>query len=62
MPDPSANRLPAALDIAGYAGVVTFLLCLLGEVMLPGYEQRDLAQRIAVAYGAVVLTFAGAVH
>jgi Protein of unknown function (DUF3429) len=62
MADPAANRLPAAVEIAGYAGVVPFILCLIGEVMLPGYEQRDLAQRIAVAYGAAVLTFAGAVH
>jgi hypothetical protein len=62
MPDPEPNRLPAAVEIAGYAGVVPFILCLVGEVMLPGYEQRDLAQRIAVAYGAAVLTFAGAVH
>jgi hypothetical protein len=30
--------------------------------MLPGYEQRELAQRIAISYGAVVLAFAGAVH
>ena len=60
--DPKANRLPAVAEIAGYAGVAPFVLCLAGEVMLPGYEQRDLAQRIAVAYGAVVLTFAGAVH
>jgi hypothetical protein len=62
MPEPSTNRLPAAVEIAGYAGVAPFVLCLVGEVMLPGYEQRDLAQRIAVAYGAVVLTFAGAIH
>jgi hypothetical protein len=38
------------------------VLCLLGVGLLPDYEQRELAQRIAVAYGAVVLTFVGAVH
>jgi hypothetical protein len=62
MPDPQARRLPPVVEIVGYAGVAPFVLCLLGEVMLPGYEQRDLAQRIAVAYGAAVLTFVGAVH
>jgi hypothetical protein len=30
--------------------------------LLPEYAQRELAQRIAVAYGAVVLTFVGGVH
>jgi hypothetical protein len=62
MPEPVVNRLPATAEIAGYVGVVPFILCLLGECLLPGYGQRDLAQRIAIAYGAVVLTFAGAVH
>lgn len=38
------------------------MLCLLGIGLLPDYEQRETAQRIAVAYGAVVLTFVGAVH
>ena len=39
-----------------------FALCLLGVGLLPEFEQRELAQRIAVAYGAVVLTFVGGVH
>ena len=38
------------------------LLCLLGVSMLPDYGERELAQRIALAYGAVLLAFAGAVH
>ena len=38
------------------------MLCLLGVGLLPDYPQRELAQRIALAYGAAVLTFVGAVH
>jgi len=34
----------------------------MGVGLLPDYAQRELAQRIAVAYGAVVLTFVGGVH
>ncbi len=54
--------LPPSAEIAGYAGVAPFALCLLGVGVLPEYAQRELAQRIAVAYGAVVLTFVGGVH
>jgi hypothetical protein len=50
------------VELAAYAGVAPFLLCLLGVGLFPGYEQRELAQRVAVAYGAVVLTFVGGVH
>jgi hypothetical protein len=38
------------------------VLCLLGVGLLPGFQERELAQRIAIAYGAVVLAFTGAVH
>lgn len=55
-------RLPPAAEIAGYAGVAPFALCLLGVGLLPELPQRELAQRIAVGYGAAVLTFVGGVH
>jgi hypothetical protein len=55
-------RLPPAAEIAGYAGVAPFVLCLLGVGLLPELPQRELAQRIAVGYGAAVLTFVGGVH
>ncbi|HWG30344.1 MAG TPA: DUF3429 domain-containing protein [Steroidobacteraceae bacterium] len=60
--DTPITRLPPAAEIAGYAGVAPFALCLLGVGLLPDYAQRELAQRVAVAYGAVVLTFVGGVH
>ncbi|MGH8260707.1 MAG: DUF3429 domain-containing protein, partial [Steroidobacteraceae bacterium] len=34
----------------------------LGVALLPGYEQRFLAQQIAVAYGAIVLAALGGIH
>jgi hypothetical protein len=45
-----------------YASVVPLLLCLLGVGLLPDHAGRELAQRIALAYGAVLLAFSGAVH
>jgi hypothetical protein len=59
---PAATRLNTVAEMVSYAGVAPFLLCLLGVAMLPDYEERELAQRIAISYGAVVLAFAGAVH
>jgi hypothetical protein len=54
--------LNATAEIVSYAGLAPFLLCLVGVGMLPGYAERELAQRIAISYGAVVLGFSGAVH
>jgi hypothetical protein len=58
----AVSRLNTAAEIVSYAGVVPFVLCLLGIGLLPHYGARELAQRIAISYGAVVLAFAGAVH
>jgi hypothetical protein len=58
----TAAPLNTAAEIVSYLGVVPFVLCLLGIALLPRYEDRELAQRIALSYGAVVLAFAGAVH
>lgn len=55
-------RLNTAAEIVSYAGVVPFVLCLLGIALLPDYGARELAQRIAISYGAVVLAFTGGVH
>ena len=46
----------------GYLGVVPLVLCLAGVGLLADYGARDLAQRIALAWGAVLLAFTGAVH
>jgi hypothetical protein len=49
-------------EAAGYAGLLPFLGALLGVGLLPTFEQRDLAQRLALGYGATILSFVGAVH
>jgi hypothetical protein len=56
------TRLNTIAEIVSYAGVAPFVLCLLGVALLPVYGERELAQRIAISYGAVVLAFVGAVH
>jgi Protein of unknown function (DUF3429) len=58
----TAPRLNTTAEIVSYAGVVPFVLCLLCIALLPAYGARELAQRIAISYGAVVLGFIGAVH
>jgi Protein of unknown function (DUF3429) len=55
-------RWHAAAEWVGYLSVAPLLLCLAGVGMLPQYAQRDLAQRTAIAWGAVVLAATGAVH
>ncbi len=58
----TVSRLNTAAEIVSYAGVVPFVLCLVGITLLPDFGARELAQRIAISYGAVVLAFIGAVH
>jgi hypothetical protein len=54
--------LSATAEAAGYAGMLPFIASLAGMGLLPNIEQRELAQHAAVAWGAVVLSFIGAVH
>lgn len=58
----TVSGLNTSAEIVSYAGVAPFVLCLLGIALLRDYESRELAQRIAISYGAVVLSFVGAVH
>jgi hypothetical protein len=53
--------LPPGLALLGYAGLAPFVACVLGIVLLEG-EARAFAVRALVAYGAVILSFLGAVH
>lgn len=59
---PRSPSLSPTAELAGYAGVVPFIACLAGVALLPGYAERELSQRIAVTYGAMLLGFLGAVH
>jgi hypothetical protein len=58
----AASRLNISAEIVSYAGLAPLVLGLLGVALLPDYGARELAQRITIAYGAVVLAFIGAVH
>lgn len=58
---PSTSVSPAAAW-SGYAGLLPFVACLLLLLVAPQQEWRELAQRAALAYGAVILSFVGALH
>jgi len=53
--------LPDGAVALGHAGLLPFIAGVLGIALLDG-EPRALAVRALVAYGAVVLSFLGAVH
>jgi hypothetical protein len=56
------TRLASAAEWSGYLGVAPLIVCLAAVGLLPGYAGRELAQRVAIAWGAVLLACAGAVH
>lgn len=57
-PDPP---LPSGASALGYGGLVPFVAAVLGIALLDG-EPRVFAARALLAYGAVILSFIGAVH
>jgi hypothetical protein len=60
--DTAPERAAAAAGLVGYLAVAPLIVCLACEAALPGYAGRELAQRGAIAWGAVLLASAGAVH
>jgi hypothetical protein len=58
----SHDGLSPRAELAAYGGMIPLAILPIAMVLLPGYAQRQLAQQIAVAYGAVVLAGAGGVH
>jgi hypothetical protein len=58
----AAPRIPAALEWASYACVAPLLGALAGVGLLPQPAARELSQRGALAWAAVLLTATGAVH
>jgi len=55
-------RPAAAAELLSYLAVAPLLVCLACVTLLPGYSGRELAQHGAIAWGAVLLAFSGAVH
>lgn len=60
--NPTAGGLNSAAEWAGYLSVAPLAACLAGVGLLPDYGARELAQRIALGWGAVLLASSGAVH
>lgn len=56
------GRLSGTAELACYLGVAPLALCLLGVGLLPELATRELAQRVAIAWGAVLLGACGGVH
>src|SRR6202007_2624143 len=59
---PASSGLNSVAEWLGYVSVAPLLACLAGVGLLPDYGARELAQRIALAWGAVLLASSGAVH
>lgn len=60
-PYPSAVPMPAAVRWLGFGGLFPFFALLMGLALL-GDQFRGILLFALVGYGAVVLTFAGALH
>src|SRR5437773_373577 len=60
--NPAASGLNSVAEWVGYLSVAPLLACLAGVGLLPDYAAREVAQRIALAWGAVLLASGGAVH
>ena len=60
--DTRTTPLNTLAQRASYLGVAPLVFCLAGVGLLPGYASQELAQRAALAWGAVLLTAAAAVH
>jgi hypothetical protein len=60
--DSGTTPLNTLSERAGYVGVAPLVLCLAGVGLLPAYTWQELAQRAALAWGAVLLAAAAAVH
>jgi hypothetical protein len=60
--NPAASGLNSVAEWIGYVSVAPLVACLAGVGLLPDYGARELAQRIALAWGAVLLASSGAVH
>ncbi|HEV2286670.1 MAG TPA: DUF3429 family protein [Steroidobacteraceae bacterium] len=60
--DTAPARLGTAAELLGYLAVAPLLACLAAVMALPGYAAQELAQRAAIAWGAVLLVCGAAVH
>jgi hypothetical protein len=59
---PKHPSLSATAELLGYLALVPLAAGFAGMALLPDYAQRELAQRLAIAWGAATLGFMGGVH
>lgn len=65
MQTPTATATVPLSNVAvgsGYAGLLPFVAALLGVWLAPELRWQGLAQQLALAWGAVILAFVGALH
>jgi Protein of unknown function (DUF3429) len=55
-------RFSTSAEWLAYGSALPLLLCLAGVGLLPSISAQELAQRIAIAWGAVLLAAGGALH
>ena len=60
--DTGTTQLDTIAEWAGYLGIAPLALCLAGVGLLPVHAWQELAQRAALAWGALLLVAAAAVH
>ncbi|HVN46403.1 MAG TPA: hypothetical protein VMT66_14335 [Steroidobacteraceae bacterium] len=60
--DTGTRQLNTLVEWTGYLSVAPLVLCLAGVGLLPDYSWQELAQRAALAWGALLLVAAAAVH
>src|SRR5262245_36958696 len=60
--DTGTTQLNSVAEWAGYLGLAPLVLCLAGVGLLGGYAWQELAQRAALAWGALLLAATAAVH
>jgi hypothetical protein len=56
------SKAQGAAELVSYLGVAPLVLGLLGVGLLPEVAERELAQRLAIGWGAVLLAGCGGVH
>lgn len=56
------TRFNELAEWAGYLGVAPLIVCLAGVGLLPAFAWQELAQRAAIAWGAMLLAGVAAVH
>ncbi len=61
-PTRQTTTLPAGAQALGFAGLIPFVAAAVASLALDEPSSRELAGRVLLGYGAVILAFLGGVH